>query len=95
MLVALRGGADGRLSIALGSASGSASHLGTALRWLRLFVTRCRRGDCLWRINERATLHAAVYIEETLRLFAEFVRRSGSVRRGAEGSVVSSATISD
>lgn len=37
-LAALRDGADGRMLVAHGSASGSASHLGTALRWLRRFV---------------------------------------------------------
>ncbi|KAL3922701.1 MAG: hypothetical protein SGPRY_004464 [Prymnesium sp.] len=37
-LTALRDGADGRMLVAHGSESGSASHLGTALRWLRRFV---------------------------------------------------------
>lgn len=40
-------------------------------------------------------MHAAAYNEETFRLFAEFVRRHGSVRRGFEGDAVSAAAIGD
>mmetsp|Transcript_35760 Transcript_35760/g.86829 ORF Transcript_35760/g.86829 Transcript_35760/m.86829 type:complete len:479 (-) Transcript_35760:433-1869(-) len=95
MLASLRDGADTRLHMSHGSSSGEPSHLRTALGWLRrftevlpsrvLFVPHVGAGD----------VHAAAYNEETFRLFAEFVRRHGSVRPGANGAVVSSAAISD
>lgn len=95
MLASLRDGADTRLHMSHGSASGEPSHLRTALGWLRrftevlpsrvLFVPHVGAGD----------VHAAAYNEETFRLFAEFVRRHGSVRPGAHGTTVSSAAISD
>ena len=94
-MASLRDGADVRFYTAHGSASGDASHLNTALRWLerfiqvfpsrRLFVPHSGAGD----------VHAAAYNEETLRLFAEFIRRHGSVRRGREGEVVSASAISE
>lgn len=94
-LASLRDGADTRLYMSHGSASGEPSHLRTALGWLRRFseVVPSRR---LFVPHKGAgDVHAAAYNEETFRLFAEFVRRHGSVRAGARGETVSSTAISD
>lgn len=94
-LAALRDGADTRLYSSHGSASGEPSHLRTALGWLRRF-TEVLPSRVLFVPHDGAgDVHAAAYNEETFRLFAEFVRRHGSVRPGAQGTTVSSAAISD
>ena len=94
-LEGLRAGADARMHTAHGSASGAASHLGTALRWMKRFVEALPSRRLFVRHEGAGDVHAAAYNEETFRLFAEFVRRHGSVRPGARGAVVSAATISD
>lgn len=94
-LAALRDGADTRLYTSHGSASGEPSHLRTALGWLRRFM-EVLPSRVLFVPHEGAgDVHAAAYNEETFRLFAEFIRRHGSVRPGANGTVVSSAAIAD
>lgn len=93
LLRSLKEGADTRLHTAHGSASGAASRLGTALRWLRRFVEVLPSRKLFVRHEEAGDVHAAAYNEETFRLFAEFIRRHASVRAGARGEVVSAATI--
>lgn len=95
MLAALRDGADTRLFTSHGSASGEPSHLRTALGWLRRFTEALPSRRLFVPHNGAGDVHAAAYNEETFRLFAEFVRRHGSVRPGARGVVVSSAAIAD
>lgn len=93
-LESLRVGADLRLDRAYVNADGP-SHLRTALNWLRRFLQAfpARRLFVPHRVS--GDVRAAAYNEETFRLFAEFIRRSGSARAGAEGSVISAATIAD
>lgn len=94
-LHSLRDSADTRLHTAHGSTSGEPGHLGTALRWFERFVATFPSRTPFVPHTGAGDVHAAAYNEETLRLFAEFIRRHGSVRRGSEGSAVSAAAIGD
>lgn len=94
-LASLRDGADTRLHLSHGSASGEPSHLRTALGWLRRFVEALPSRRLFVPHEGAGDVHAAAYNEETFRLLAEFIRRHGSVRAGAQGATVSSAAISD
>lgn len=94
-LASLRDGADTRLYTSHGSASGEPSHLRTALGWLRRFTEVVPSRKLFVPHRGAGDVHAAAYNEETFRLFAEFIRRHGSVRAGARGEVVSSAAIAD
>lgn len=95
MLASLRDGADTRLYMSHGSASGEPSHLRTALGWLRRFMEVLPSRVLFVPHTGAGDVHAAAYNEETFRLLAEFIRRHGSVRPGARGTTVSSAAISD
>ncbi|KAL1504289.1 hypothetical protein AB1Y20_010697 [Prymnesium parvum] len=68
---------------------------GTALGWLRRFTEVVPSRKLFVPHRGAGDVHAAAYNEETFRLFAEFIRRHGSVRAGARGEVVSSAAIAD
>ncbi|KAL3893521.1 MAG: hypothetical protein SGPRY_014173, partial [Prymnesium sp.] len=95
-MASLRDGADMRLNTAHGSASGEASHLNIAHRWLERFI-RVFPSRRLFVPHSGAGggVHATAYNEETFRLFAKFIRRHGSVRRGHEGEVVTASATSE
>ncbi|KAL3931514.1 MAG: hypothetical protein SGPRY_001093 [Prymnesium sp.] len=87
-VASLRDGADVRFYTAHGSASGDASHLNTALRWLERVIQ-------VFPSRRLFVPQSGAYNEEPFRLFAEFIRRLGSVRRRHEGEVVSASAISE
>lgn len=89
----LREAGDFRVE-AVSGGMGRSSHLQTALRWLARFqASNPSRALFVPRLS-LADIASSLYNEETLRLFAEFIRQNGSVRPGHAGERVSADTIS-
>lgn len=89
----LREAGDFRVVMASGG-TGRSSHLQTALRWLARFQARHPSRILFVPRQSLADIQSSLYNEETLRLFAEFIRQNGSVRPGHSGERVSASAIS-
>lgn len=93
-LEALRTGADIRVA-SFSEAKGKSTHLQTALGWFQRFQATVPSRVPFIPYAHSGDVRAAIYNEETFRLFAEFIRQHGSVRAGFEGMAVSSTAIED
>lgn len=89
----LREASDYRVEVASGG-TGRSSHLQTALRWLARFQAVNPSRELFVPRQSLADIPSSLYNEETLRLFAEFIRQNGSVRTGHVGERVSAGAIS-
>lgn len=70
---------DYRVEVALGG-TGRSSHLQTALRWMARLKEMNPSRELFLPCQSLADIPSSLYNEETLRLFAEFIRQNGSVR---------------
>lgn len=89
----LRDAASWRVSSALRHEEGP-GQLQTGLRWFSRFRAAVPSRVPFLEHRWAGDLQAAAYNEETLQLFAEFIRQHGSVRAGHTGETVSAASIS-
>lgn len=92
-IAVLRDAGDHRVEVASGG-TGRSSHLQTALRWLARFQAANPSRTMFVPRESLADIQSSLYNEETLRLFAEFIRQSGSARAGHAGERVSAGAIS-
>lgn len=90
----LRAASDHRVDVASGG-SGRSSHLQTALRWMARFRAANPSRVLFIPRSSLSDIQSSLYNEETLRLFSEFIRQSGSIRPGHVGERVSAGAISD
>lgn len=93
VITTLREAGDHRVEIASGG-TGRSSHLQTALRWLARFRAANPSRTMFVPRESLGDIQSSLYNEETLRLFAEFIRQSGSARAGHAGERVSAGAIS-
>lgn len=71
------------------------THLVTALNWFARFLSTLPSRVPFVPYASSGDIQSAAYNEETFRLFAEFIRKHGSVRPGFAGMLVSATAISD
>ena len=68
------------------------NRLGTALEWFRDFLRATGRAPFM-PLEHAADMHAARYNQDTLDLFAEYIRRKGSRQRHRLGTSLNSDTV--